>query len=256
MQEFIQYKPWKWIGAWALILVMCAMVIPAYGQDATLPPPGEVGEAAEDAVDLTIDAAETTVTFIQDLLNRIAQPPTSDLARVLFVIGGLLLLIAGWRIYDFVIVLAGAVIGGTIAAALVSGNSAVVDIAAFVIGALLGAGLAIVFYYAAVLLIGAYVGIVLITALYAAIGAAPASDIVLLLGAILGAVIMLALSFEFLVLFSALVGAQLLVYGLGLDPIWILLLAVIGAALQFILTRTFKYELRRRPRPLFRRRAV
>ncbi|MCC6616367.1 MAG: hypothetical protein IT320_23035 [Anaerolineae bacterium] len=248
-----QRVPWKWLAGLALILVVFTLTVPVESQDATLPPPGQV---AEDAVDLTVDAAETTVTVVQDLLNRIAQPPSSDLARVLFVIGGIVLLLAGWRVYDFIIVLAGAVVGGTIATALVGGDSAVVDLAAFIIGALLGAGLAIAFYYAAVLLIGAYVGIVLITALYAALGSTPASDIVLLLGAVVGAVIMLALSFEFLVLFSALLGAQLLVYGLGLDTIWILLLALAGAVIQFGLTRTFHYEIRRRPRPLFRRRVV
>jgi len=254
MNSFNQHHQLRiWLGAVVFALILYAIVIPVQAQDATLPPPGEV---AEDAVDLTLEAAETTVSFIQDLLNRIAQPPRSDVARLLFVIGGIFLLIAGWRIYDFVIVLAGALVGGIVTAAMVGGDSAIVDVAAFIVGALLGAGLAIVFYYAAVLLVGAYLGIVVITALYSSLGAAPASDIVLLLGAILGAVIMLSLSFEFLVLFSALVGAQLLVYGLGLAPIWILLLTVIGAAIQLVLTRAFHYEIRRRPRPLFRRRAI
>ncbi|MCL4248997.1 MAG: hypothetical protein KJ065_12695 [Anaerolineae bacterium] len=244
-----------------IILILLMLLFNSLGsghaQNVPLPTPSTpfagVGEGVSDAVDLTVQAAEGTVSFIQDLLIRLSQPPRSDLARVLLLIGGVLLLVAGWRIYDFVIIVAGAIIGGLVATALVPGDGGLIDIAAFLVGALIGVGLAVVFYYGAVLLIGAYVGIMLVTAFALALGAGGVSDIVVLLGALVGAVIMLSLSFEFLVLLSALVGAQLIVQALGLAPIWLLLLIILGAIIQFALVRAFRYEFRRRRRPLFSR---
>ncbi|MCA9903876.1 MAG: hypothetical protein KC547_08470 [Anaerolineae bacterium] len=225
-------------------------------QDVPLPTPSTpaaAGEVASDAVDLTVQAAEDTVSFVQNLLARLTQPPQSDLARILLLVGGGLLLVVGWRIYDFVILVAGAVIGGIVAAALVPGDNGIIEIAAFLVGALIGAGLAVFFYYGAVLLIGAYVGVMLVTAFSFALGADGVSDIVVLLGALIGAIVMLSLSFEFLVVLSALVGAQLVVQAMGLNPIWVLLVAIVGAIIQFALVRAFRYEFRRRPRSLFRR---
>ena len=63
------------------------------------------------------------------------------------------------------------------------------------------------------------------------------------------------LSFELLILFSALVGAQMVTLALGLSPLWTLVLAVVGVIIQLGLARSFRYDWRRRRvRPFYRRR--
>jgi hypothetical protein len=76
----------------------------------------------------------------------------------------------------------------------------------------------------------------------------------LLIVLVIGGLIMLMLSYELLVVLSSVLGAQLLVIGLGLSPasLWILGLALLGILLQTGLMRRFGYGFRRRSsRPLF-----
>ena len=70
----------------------------------------------------------------------------------------------------------------------------------------------------------------------------------LLIGAAIGGVLLLGLSFQLLVLLSAVVGAQMLTQGLDLASEWTLLLAIGGILIQLIAIRTFHIDIRRRPR--------
>jgi hypothetical protein len=208
---------------------------------------------AEDLVELTEQTAAVTVATLDDFLTRLVQAPRSDLARLLMVVGGVILLVAGWRIYEVIIVIAGFLIGASIATSLVITDSALMNLIVLIIGGLIGAALSIFLYYVAVFLIGAYIGIALTGGLAAAMGFDPVSALVLLIGGVLGGALLLGLSFEFLVLVSALVGAQMLTLALGLDVIWTLVLAVIGVVLQLGLMRAYRYPIRRRPRSILRR---
>jgi len=103
-------------------------------------------------------------------------------------------------------------------------------------------------YYLAVFVIGAYVGVLLTNSAAVAFSLTPVSGLALLIGAVIGGIVLLSLSFEFLVLLSSIVGAQMLSLGLGLDAVWTLIFAIAGIIIQFGLMRSFNYDFRRRPR--------
>jgi hypothetical protein len=237
----------------ALLLVLLSSLIfsTALAQDLT---PLPDADTAGEIVDLTIQAAEGTATTMQNWVDRLLAAPQSDAMRVLFVLGGILLLVAGWRVYDYIVVIAGFLIGASIGASLVTTESSLIVVAAMLIGGMLGAALGFFLYYAAVFVIGAYIGVILTNALALALSTTPVSPLVLLIGGLIGGMILIGLSFEFLVVLSSIVGAQMLVRGLGLDSLWILIFAVMGVVLQFTLMRTYKYDFRRRRRaPIFQR---
>lgn len=245
-------------------LILLAAAIPLAAQDVTpiientpLPPTEGLEEAAAEVVDLAVGSAEGAASALDDLIRRLTATPQSDLARLVLIIGGVVLLVAGWRVYDFIVIIAGLLIGAMVAASLVTTDNAVILLAALLIGGLIGAAVAYFLYYVAVFLIGAYIGILLTNALAAALSLTPVSALVLLIGGLVGGLVLIGLSFEFLVLLSALVGAQMLALGLGLEVIWTLIFAVVGVIIQFALMRSFRYDFRRRRRPItpFRRTA-
>jgi len=204
--------------------------------------------AAQGLVQATGEAAEGISGVVNRLVQRLRQAPAhNDIVRVLLIVGGVVLLFAGWRVYNFIILLSGALFGATIAVSLVANSGPAITTAAFLLGGVVGAVLAIGVYYLAVALIGAYIGLLFTTTAAAAFGWTPVPVWVLLIIAIIGAVIMVALSFELLVLYSSIVGAQMLALALGLRPIWVLILIVAGVIIQILLTRSFGYQVRRRP---------
>lgn len=214
----------------------------------------DVEDAAQSAVDAAESAAESTASSLDAFLARLVEVPQNDIAQILLVIGGVILLLAGWRIYEFIILLAGLLIGASVGAALVADSGTVIEIAGLLIGALVGVALAAFLYYLAVFLIGAYVGIALTGAGASVLGFESVSALVLFIGAIIGGLILLGLSVELLIVLSALVGAQMLTLGLGLGAEWTLIFAIGGILIQFLAARQFGYDIRRAPRRnLFRR---
>jgi hypothetical protein len=218
----------------------------------------DVERAAENVVGLSEDIARTTVGTLTDILEQILVAPRSQAARILLVLGGVLLLLAGWRIYEFVIIIAGILIGASIGSAVFADSDQFLQIIGFVLGGFLGAVLAALLYYVAVFFIGAYVGVVLTAAIAASLGYEQLHPLIILLAAIIGGVILLGLSSELLIFLAALVGAQMVTLGLGLEPLWMwtLLLTLLGIILQVMLARSAGYDIRRPPRRrswLFRR---
>lgn len=213
----------------------------------------DVQEIADTTVEATEQITETTTTQFEQFLNRLIQPPSSVISQLVLIVGGIILLFFGWRIYDIIIVLAGALVGASLASAMVVTNSAFVEIAALLIGGLLGAFLAMFLYYIAVFLIGMYVGIVLTVGLTSLFNITPVSPLILIVGAIIGGFLILALSGELVIFASALVGAQMITTGLGLNREWMLLLVIIGIAVQILAIRYYSINLRRRPRRVWLR---
>lgn len=229
-----------------LILLLGNMVISAVLAQETTSVSDD--EAAGEIVDLTVQAAEDTATTMQGWLDRLLAIPQSDVVRVLLVLGGILLLIVGWRIYDFIVIVAGFLIGASVAVSLLTTDNSLITIAALLVGGLIGSALAIFLYYAAVFIIGAYIGVMLTNALVVAIAGVPVSPLILLIGGLIGGLILIGLSFEFLVVLSAIVGAQMLARGLGVDGLWALLFVLAGVATQFVLMRAYRYDFRRHRR--------
>ncbi|MBI1278578.1 MAG: DUF4203 domain-containing protein [Anaerolineaceae bacterium] len=202
----------------------------------------------------TINAAEATTDIVLNFFNRLTQTPDSTVMRVVMLVVGMVLLVVGWRVYEFVIVIAGAMVGAAIASSLVVSPDAAVNLMVLLIGGVIGAVLSFFLYYVAVFLIGMHFGILLTNGLATTLTLQPVSPLALLIGGVIGGVILLGLSFQFLIVLSSLVGAQLLVVALGLPTIWIFVIALIGILLQFGLTRAYHYDFRRSRRTVYRRR--
>ena len=205
--------------------------------------------ATNSIVQITESTAEGISALISDFLNRLYNITNNDFIRVMMVVVGAIFLVAGWRIYNWIIILAGALVGGTIAVAAFGGTSTTLEIVAFVIGALIGGFLGYFVYYGAVFMVGAYIGIVFATLIAQSLDLLPIAPLVLFGIAVVGGIIMLGLSFELLVVLASVLGAQLIVMGLGLTPaaIWLGVLILIGIFLQIRLTRRSGYSVRRRP---------
>lgn len=206
-------------------------------------------QASDTIVQITESTAEGISAIISSFLNRLYNITSNQYVQVIMVILGAVFLVAGWRIYNWIIILAGALVGATIALAAVGSAGATIEIIAFVIGAVIGGILGYYVYYGAVFVIGAYIGIVFATLVAQSLELLPISPLILFVVAIVGGLIMLGLSFELLVVLASVLGAQLIVMGLGLSPsaIWLGVLILVGIFLQISLTRRSGYSVRRRP---------
>ncbi len=247
---------WMTLG---LLLIMSAVSAQETPTLPPLPTPNatQVEETAGGVVDVAEGAAQSITATAVGLWERLLQPPTSETARIILIIGGIILLVAGWAVYDFIIMIAGFLIGGLIALSFFNEPNTVIALAVFVVGGLIGAALAAVLWFLAVFLIGGYIGIVLTRSLALALGFGLPSDIVLLIALIVGGILLLLISFELLIVFSAIVGAQMVALGFGLEAQWVILLALLGIILQIVITRSRGVAIRRRPRSiLWRRRPV
>ena len=192
----------------------------------------DAGDTAEDIISLTEDTAEGTLATVEDFLNRLVTPPEGEVTRLLMLFGGVILLVLGWRIYEYIILISG-VLGWRIYECILS----------------------ILLYYVAVFIIGAYTGMVLTAAIAGALNLTPISALALLIAAIVGGLILLGLSMELLAFVSAVVGAQMIALALDLTDEWIIILAFVGIVLQLGIARLSGTSIRRRPRRvrLFRR---
>lgn len=240
------------IGALMLVFALLMTALPVMAQDTPVVTPIPAEDLAEDIVDVTVQAAEGTANLFEDFMNRLIQTPRSEAVRLLMVLGGVVLLVAGWRLYEFVALIAGFIIGASIAVALFGNDNVVLTTAAMLLGGIVGALLGYFLYYVAIFVVGAYIGIILTNALASALLLTPVSSIALLIGGLLGGIVLVGLSFEFVILLSALVGAQMLTLGLGLDVAWTLILTVFGVIIQFLLVRSTRFDYRTRPRRAFR----
>ena len=243
----------RWWPAALIVLVLALGLFGCTPADQVNTTPVPADDVAGEIVDTTVQTAETTADIFQSFLERLIQTPRSDVARVLLIIGGVVLLVAGWRISDFVILIAGFLVGAAIGLSLVTTDTALIAVAALLVGGLIGAALAAFVYYVAVFVIGAYFGIALTGGLAGMLALTPVSSIALLIGGLIGGLVLIGLSFEFLVILSALVGAQMLALGFGLNVVWLLVLAALGIVVQLFLVRRTHYEFRHRRVRLYRR---
>lgn len=242
-------------AAFLLSILLVMVLVPGQVVFAQDPTPPLTPQPTQDVIGSAVEITENTVDTVANFFSRLIQPPRSDIARVLLIIGGVILLVAGWRIYEFIIVLSGILIGATFAASLFPNADTLVVVAALIIGGLAGALLGVFVYYLAVFLNGAYVGIVLTGGVARLLSLEPVSPLALIVGAIIGGLVLLALAYELLIVLSALVGAQLIVLALGLSTIWTIILTGLGIIIQLVAARAYGIDIRRRPvrRPLFYR---
>src|SRR4051812_13323481 len=82
------------VGLLALGLLLPAMLVSAQDAVPTSVPKDAVEQTAGDIVDFTTQTAVETADTLQGFINRLVQTPKSDFARVLLIIGGVILLAA------------------------------------------------------------------------------------------------------------------------------------------------------------------
>lgn len=235
---------------WFITLLVCAAAtlgaVSAQGE--VLPTPAATEDpAAESLVETAQGAADAITGTAANLWDQIVQTPQSDIARVVLLIGGIILLVAGWLVYEWIILIAGFFIGGAVALGLVDNPDALVAFVAFLIGGVIGAALGALLYYIAVFLIGGYVGIAITQAIAAALSLTPVSLIAVIVGFVVGGIVLVFLSMELLIIFSAIVGAQLIALALDLGVEWVLLIALVGIVIQFVAARARGVNFRRPP---------
>jgi hypothetical protein len=179
-----------------------------------------------------VEAEQITLENFGNFLYRVGQEPQPS-QRVVYLLLGALLLLVGARIYSGAVVVYGALIGAPILASIVGTENTVLWIVALVAGGLIGAVIA---YFAAGLLVGAFIGVMLANEFWLFFSQTPPPPLLLIIAAIVGAIILWRAVNTVLIFASAAVGAIMVVQGLNLDPriLWIIMLFIIGAAVQWV----------------------
>lgn len=154
------------------------------------------------------------------------------LVRAIMMLTGVVLLIAGWRIYRAVIALPGLILGILIGARFGASEGDLIALVGLVIGAGLGVLLALVLHDVAVFALGAYLGASLALDLT---GWNP--PLMIILGGIIGGVLFVALLYVLLIGVTATLGALLLGGAIGASPAVMALLAAISVIVQYNLAR-------------------
>lgn len=241
------------ISSLLLLGILLLSVMPLMAQGSPIDTDGDVitidtEQAAEQIIQVSGSVAEQAAEWFNTFINNLYNVPQSDAVRLALVIGGIILLMLGARVYKNIILIAGAIVLAANLVAIVGSDNLTVNIVLIIIGAILGALIARFLFYVAVFLIGAYVGIIATASVILTFDVGPVPAWIILLAALIGGFVMVALSFELLLILSSIVGAQMLVLGLGVRPVvlWVLILTIVGILIQFILARRLGFSLRRR----------
>lgn len=171
--------------------------------------------------------------FIDDLLESLEV--AVGVMRLVFALSGLALMLAGWKIYRFVVALPGVVIGSAIGLMLgYAGNENwLIGMIGLVLGGLVGAGLALALHDLVVFIIGAVIGALLIGGLYGWIADGFPPALVLIIGSVGGGALLLMLSRMWMVALTSAIGALLFGIGVGAPFGLIPLFFVLGIAVQY-----------------------
>lgn len=214
---------------------------------------------AQDVTDEIVHELETTQVTLFNPLSGTGV--TVNLMRVLYVMGGLALLLAGWRFFRVALGIAGFAFGSNLGVAigLSSGGGTLIVVLTSLAFGIFVALLAIFAYYAAIAIITGYTGLLLTVQILTWAGRIPSEDgsimLFLILGAVVGALIGIALSFELSVILTSFLGAFMLIASAGLSTQsanlgGLLLLFIFGIVVQLSLARRYDpdglYRQRRR----------
>lgn len=161
--------------------------------------------------------------------------PAQGSLKIIGLLGGLLLLIAGWKIYRAVIALPGflliAALASTFMDRLVENDW--ISLALVVALGLVGAWLALKLHDVAIFIIGAVGGGYLAFSLWPTFTATDPTFFVIAGGVILGGALMLLFGKLWMVLFSSAVGAGMFVWGLGQYTALFVPLFLVGILIQY-----------------------
>ncbi len=211
------------------------------------------------------DAAQGIGNTLSEMDISLVNPFTGEgmqvtVFRVLYTLGGLVLLFAGWRFFREALGIIGFIVGSSIGAslALEAGLGQLTVLVSSVLVGMVGLLLALFAFWIGIALAGGYVGWLLTQSIVGWFGiqfADPATaQAVLIVGAILGGALAIALAFELTVVLTAYFGAVMVAAGFGLVSsgtgfVWVIALFILGLAVQVMISRGS-------PESVFRRRRV
>jgi hypothetical protein len=158
---------------------------------------------------------------------------------VIAVVAGLTLLLVGWRLYRFGVVLPGFLVGAGCGAwlsyqVLEMWQAAIVGLIA---GGLIGALLSIVLHNLAVFAIGAIAAVYILNEVWSLLSDNSPNAILLLVIGIIGGVVLLAMSKHWMILLSSIVGATMLAWGIPTN-IWLMFIFFsFGVIVQYSISK-------------------
>ncbi len=168
-------------------------------------------------------------------------PLTESAVRPLWLLAGVLLLLAGRRLHRFIIAAPGFLLGGTLGAILAADHSSqtMYVLAAALAGGILAAWLSYRVFRLGVFLCGALSSIVILNTLYTSTGIEQTPVIAILIAAVVGGTLFLGLIRVWMPLVSSALGTAILGIALDMD-LWLMLLVLaVGVLVQYGITRAF-----------------
>jgi hypothetical protein len=161
--------------------------------------------------------------------------PLLNALRVVFALSGLALLVAGYKIYRFVIALPGFLIGAALGAGLgfSADENVLLAILGLVLGGAIGAAIALFLHDLAVFLVGALIGAALAAGLYASLSSSAPPALLVIIAGVIGGVVLLALAHFWIVVLSSVVGAGLFGIAINAGAGWMLLFCLTGIGVQY-----------------------
>lgn len=220
---------YRWISRILLLMSLCTVT----------------SVAAQDTGDDLRDLARNS-PLVQEIETRLDALPEQDLVRLLLIGGGLALMFLGWRFYGIVVGIGGALVGGVLVTLLMPDAHLLAIALAMLLGAVLGVASAVFIYQVGIVLVGLYTGAIITAQLIAQFEPAINPYLLIIGGAIIGGITLLILSFELLIVISAILGGQMLAQGLELGIGWAVLFMIISIVIQAGLRRRTGYNPRRR----------
>ncbi|HLA45585.1 MAG TPA: hypothetical protein VJZ27_19205 [Aggregatilineales bacterium] len=162
-----------------------------------------------------------------------------DSSQPILVVVGVVLLIAGWKLYDWIVAAPGIVVGGMVAAILLRDQDAPFLVLGVLIGAGIGALLALFIHGIVIWGIGAILGSFLFDSLWVDIMRETPPDWLFVVGVFVGGFAFVALYDLLEVVIVAAIGAGMIGIAFDLNTLWIGALFLAGLVIQWRLALAF-----------------
>lgn len=194
------------------------------------------------ALILAILACSAPMVLEQTVVDDIVLDTLGPVGKSLYLlamIGGALLLFAGWKIYRFIVALPGFFIGAMLCVQIAFrlDQSGWIALLALLIGGMLGAWLALLLHDLAIFAIGAVGGTFLAAAIWRMFSTIELTLLFEVGAAVVGGILLLTMAKAWMMLLSAAVGATMFVWGIQTSVIYIPILFLLGIIVQSLLSR-------------------